>query len=70
MSLAKSIELLAEGDSIESAIENAVSESSDTVRNIKHVYVKDIQAHVDGTTITKYRVNMKVTFVVEGQGAG
>ncbi len=70
MSLAKSIELLAEGDSIESAIENAVRESADTVRNIKHVYVKEIQAYVDGNSISKYRLNVKVTFVVEGQEAG
>ena len=65
MSLAKVIEILAEGTTIEKAVEAAVKEASDTVRNIKHVYVEGIQALVEGTKITKYRVNVKVTFVVE-----
>ena len=65
MSLAKVIEILAEGTTIEKAVEAAVKEASDTVRNIKHVYVEGIQALVEDTKITKYRVNVKVTFVVE-----
>jgi len=65
MSLAKVIEILAEGTTIEKAVEAAVKEASDTVRNIKHVYVEGIQAFVEDTKITKYRVNVKVTFVVE-----
>jgi len=65
MSLAKVIEILAEGTTIEKAIQAAVKEASDTVRNIKHVYVEGIQALVEDTKITKYRVNVKVTFVVE-----
>ena len=66
MSIAKVIEVLAEGDSIEAAVESAVSEASETVRNIKHVYVSEIQALVDGNQVQKYRVNAKVTFVVGG----
>ncbi len=65
MSLAKVIEVIAEGKTIEGAIEAAVKEASDTVRNIKHVYVEGIQALIDGTKVTKYRVNVKVTFVVD-----
>lgn len=65
MSIAKVIEVLAEGDSIEKAIESAVSEASQTVRNIKHVYVESIQAIVDENKVVKYRVNAKLTFVVE-----
>ena len=65
MSLAKVIEVLAEGDSIEKAIESAVSEASRTVRDIKHVYVESIQAIVDENKVVKYRVNAKLTFVVE-----
>ena len=66
MSIAKVIEVLAEGDSIEAAVESAVQEASQTVRNIKHVYVSEIQALADGGIIHKYRVNCKVTFVVGG----
>ncbi|MCJ7700923.1 MAG: dodecin family protein [Anaerolineales bacterium] len=65
MSLAKVIEVIAEGKTIEGAIEAAVKEASDTVRNIKHVYVEGIQALIDDTKVTKYRVNVKVTFVVD-----
>lgn len=65
MSLAKVIEVIAEGKTIEGAIEAAVKEASDTVRNIKHVYVEGIQALIDDTRVTKYRVNVKVTFVVD-----
>jgi hypothetical protein len=64
MSIAKVIEVLAEGSSIEAAVESALSESSRTVRNIKNVYVKDIQAVVEGGSIARYRVNCKVTFMV------
>ena len=34
MSVAKVVEVLAEGDTIESAIQSAVSEASETVRSI------------------------------------
>lgn len=65
MSIAKVIEVLAEGDSVESAVESAVREASTSVRRIKHVYVDGIQAIVENNEIQKYRVNAKVTFVVE-----
>ena len=64
MSLAKVIEVLAEGSSIEEAAENAVKEASETVRGIKHVYVKEFQGVVENNQIVRYRVNCKVTFVV------
>lgn len=65
MTIAKVIEVLAEGSSIEAAVEAAVSEAGQTVRGIKHVYVEAIQAIVEDDKITKYRVNAKVTFVIE-----
>jgi flavin-binding protein dodecin len=65
MSLAKVIEILAEGDSIEAAIENGVKEASDTVRNIKNVYVEGIQAIIDDEKVKKFRVNLKLTFILE-----
>ena len=65
MSLAKVIEVIAEGNTIEGAVEAAVNEATDTVRNIKNVYVEGIQALVDDSKVTKYRVNVKITFVVD-----
>lgn len=65
MSLAKVIEVLAEGISIEDAIEKAVKQSTETVENVKHVYIESIQAIIEDSEIVKYRINAKVTFVVE-----
>lgn len=64
MSIAKVIEVLAEGDSVEAAVESAVAEAGKTVRNIKTVYVDDIQAIVESGSVKGYRVNAKVTFVI------
>ena len=64
MSLAKVIEVLAEGKTLEKAVENAVEEASDTVRGIENVYVQDFQAVVEDDEVVKYRANCKVTFVV------
>ncbi len=67
MSIAKVIEVLAEGDSIEAAIQTAVTEAAETVRGIKHVYVEGVQAIVEDNQVVKYRVDAKLTFVVDAQ---
>lgn len=64
MSIAKVIEILAEGDTIEEAFEKAVAEASETVDQIKEVWVDDIEAMVEDNEIQFYRINAKVTFVV------
>ena len=68
MAIVKVIEVLAEGDSMESAIQSAVKEASQSVRGISEAYVKDFQAIVENNQITKYRVNVKISFLVQ-QGA-
>ncbi len=64
MSLAKVIEVIAEGETIEKAVENAVKQASETVDNIKSVNCENIQGLVSSNRIDKYRVNAKVTFVL------
>jgi len=64
MSLAKVIEVIAEGESVEQAVQNAVTQASKTVKNIKSVNCENIQGVVSNNQIEKYRVNAKVTFVV------
>lgn len=64
MSIAKVIEVLAEGESIEAATQNAVSGAGKTVRNIRSVWISDFQAVVENGQVTKYRINAKITFVV------
>lgn len=65
MSTAKVLEIIAEGNSIENALDNAVKDASMTVNNIQSVYVKDVKAMVEGNAITRYRVDTKLTFVLE-----
>lgn len=65
MSLAKVIEIIAEGSSLEDAIENGVKEASETVRNIKHVYVEGVQAIIEDNKVVKFRANLKLTFILE-----
>lgn len=68
MSLAKVIEVLGEGKTIEEAVENVAKEASKTIDNIKSIYVKDIQANVENNELASYRVNAKVTFLLEDNG--
>jgi flavin-binding protein dodecin len=66
MAIAKVIELLAQSEeSWEDAAQQALKEARKTVRNIEHIYVRELQAIVEDNEITQYRVNCKVTFVVE-----
>ncbi len=66
MAVLKVIELLAESDkSWEDAAQNAVTEASKTVKNIRSVYINEKTATVNGDKIDKFRVNAKVTFEVK-----
>jgi len=66
MSVAKVIEIIAESEKgWEDAANNAVKEVSKTVKDIKHLYVKDMQAIIDDEKIVKYRLNCNITFVVK-----
>ena len=65
MSVLKVIEILGNSKvSFEDAIKNVVKETSKTVKNIKSVYVKDMQVTVNNQEVTEYRVTTKVSFGV------
>ena len=67
MTMLKVIEVLAQSDkSWEDAAQQAVKEASKTVRNVKSIYIQDLEATVDNGRITHYRINAKVSFVLEG----
>ena len=67
MAVLKVIELLAEStEGWEAAARVAVSEASKTLRGIRSVYVKEQMAVVKDDQITTYRVNVQVTFMIEG----
>lgn len=66
MTMLKVIEVLAESpEGFDQAVATAVTKASETVRNIKSVYVKEMSAHVENGKITSYRVNAKITFALE-----
>ena len=63
MSVLKVVEILGNSPvSFEDAVQNVIKEASKTVKNIKSVYVKDMQVSVINNKISEYRVNTKVTF--------
>ena len=63
MSVLKVIEVLGNSTvSFEDAVSNVIKEASKTVKNIKSVYVQDMQVTVSNNQIQEYRVNTKVTF--------
>jgi len=63
MSVLKVIEVLGNSTvSFDDAVKNVVSEASKSVKNIKSVYVKDMQATVENNALVQYRVTTKVCF--------
>ncbi|NNL15938.1 MAG: dodecin domain-containing protein [Flavobacteriaceae bacterium] len=63
MSVLKVIEVLGNSTvSFEDAVSNVIKEASKSVKNIKSVYVQDMQVTVNNNQIQEYRVNTKVTF--------
>jgi flavin-binding protein dodecin len=62
----KVIEVLAESDqSWEDAAAQAVANAAKSVRNIKSIYIKNHEAKVEDNKIVKYRINAKISFVLE-----
>ena len=69
MSIVKVIEVIASSEkSFDDAVEQAVKESSKTIRNIDSVWVKDMKAHVKDGKIKSYGVICKVSFRLDGMG--
>jgi hypothetical protein len=62
----KVIEILAESPkSWEDAALMAITKASESVHGIKSVYIKEFQAEVENNKITNYRINAKISFVVD-----
>ena len=67
MAMLKVIEVLAESKkSWEDAAQEAVTTAAKTMRGIKSINVKNLQATVDKGKIVSYRLNAKITFALEG----
>ena len=62
----KVIEVLAQSEeSWEAAANDAVKEASKTVRNVRSIYLKNIEATVENGRIKQYRINAKISFEIE-----
>ncbi len=65
MSIVKVIEVIAASDkSFDDAANNALKEASRSVKNIKSIYIKHMNANVEDNKIVSYGVNAKVSFEV------
>jgi len=66
MSVAKIIEISSESPkSFEDAIVNGIARASKTVHNIKSAWVKEQHVVIDNGKVVLYRVDLKVTFVLD-----
>ena len=66
MAIVNVIELLAESEeSWEDAVRQAVAEAMKTLRGITSVYVQEFQATVENDKVKNFRVNVKVSFLLE-----
>ncbi|KAB7740510.1 dodecin domain-containing protein [Parvibaculum sedimenti] len=64
----KVIEVLAESDkSWEDAAASAVKAAAKTVHGIKSIYIQDMEASVKDNKIVTYRINAKISFLLDGK---
>ena len=65
MAIMKSIEVMSESTkSFEDAIQNAVTRTGKTVKDIRSANVKNMKTTIKDGKIDKFRVNVKITFEV------
>ncbi|WP_270933625.1 dodecin family protein [Falsiroseomonas oryzae] len=66
MAVVKVIELLAESEqSWEDAARRAVEEATRTLRGVSSIYIKEFQATVENDRIKAFRVNAKISFLLD-----
>jgi flavin-binding protein dodecin len=66
-SIVKVVEVIAQSEkSFDDAARQAVREAATSVRGIKSIWIENFSGVVDGDRIVEYRVNAKVSFLVEG----
>jgi len=66
MSIVKVIEVIASSEKgFTEATENALKEASKTVKNIKSIYIENMNANVENNKIVSYAVNAKISFLID-----
>ena len=67
-SIVKVIEVIAQSDKgFDDAARSAVREAGKTVKGMKSIWIDNLTAEIDGDKIVNYRVNAKISFVLEPQ---
>jgi dodecin len=66
MPIVRSIEVIAQSSKgFDDACREAVKEASKTLRGIRSFWIKNAECIVEGDQITTYRVNGKISFLLE-----
>jgi dodecin len=66
MSIAKVSEIISSSDkSFDDAIEKGIKRASKTIRGIQGAWIQDQKLVIDDGKIVQYRVNMKISFVLD-----
>lgn len=64
----KKVELVGSStDSIEDAIETAITKAGSTTRNLSWFEVDEVRGWIDGNTVQHYQVSLRVGFRVDDQ---
>jgi flavin-binding protein dodecin len=67
MAVVKVIEIISESEKgWEEAAREGVANAGQTIRNIQSAYVKEMQAKVENGRIKAFRINLQISFLVEG----
>ena len=68
-SIARVTEISATSDkSFEDAIQQGIKRATQTLRNVQGAWIKEQEVSVENNNIAAYKVNMMITFVLEGEG--
>ena len=66
MSVARVTEIISSSEtSFYDAVQQGVARAVKTLKNVRSAWVQDQKVHVENGKIASYRVNLKVTFVLE-----
>jgi len=67
--IVKVVEVIAQSEkSFDDAAQQAVREAAESVRGIKSIWIENLSGVVKGDRIVEYRVNAKLSFLIEGHG--
>lgn len=66
MSIAKVVEITSDStDSFEDAIRRGIERAEKSLKNVRGAWIAEQKVNVEDGNVVRYRVNMKVSFVLE-----